>query len=342
MALWMVRAGKQGEREEFDLENNVVAIGWQEIGRDLSTVKSKQEMAAIIRGAFQHEKDHTLRNWLGQLWAFVNVLKPGDLVALPLKRQATVAIGEVTGPYQYRLEHPVDARHVRTVTWLRKDIFRTSLDQDLQQSLNAVKTVCQIRRDQAERRVRAILGVESPRPGSTSAGKGADDATTDIDAPLDLEQYARDQIVERIGQKFRGHKLADLVTGVLRAQGYETLTSRPGPDGGVDIFAGAGPLGFDAPRLLVQVKSSDQQVGVGPVRELEGVMGRSKAQQGLLVSWGGFSSSVAKDEGNLFFSVRLWGQSELVDAIMANYERLTDDIQAELPLKRIWTLVPEG
>ena len=31
MALWMVRAGKYGERENFALEKDVVCIGWDEM-----------------------------------------------------------------------------------------------------------------------------------------------------------------------------------------------------------------------------------------------------------------------------------------------------------------------
>jgi restriction system protein len=39
-----------------------------------------------------------------------------------------------------------------------------------------------------------------------------------------------------------------------------------------------------------------------------------------------------------FFKVRLWTRKELLDALFANYDRLGDDIKAELPLKRIWTV----
>jgi len=31
-------------------------------------------------------------------------------------------------------------------------------------------------------------------------------------------------------------------------------------------------------------------------------------------------------------------QKELLEAFFANYDRLDDDIKAELPLKRIWTV----
>ncbi len=38
-------------------------------------------------------------------------------------------------------------------------------------------------------------------------------------------------------------------------------------------------------------------------------------------------------------TIRLWDADDLVRAVLANYERLPDAMQADLPLKRIWTLV---
>jgi restriction system protein len=35
----------------------------------------------------------------------------------------------------------------------------------------------------------------------------------------------------------------------------------------------------------------------------------------------------------------LWDQGDVVDAVLQNYERLDDEIKAELPLKRIWVMV---
>ncbi len=64
------------------------------------------------------------------------------------------------------------------------------------------------------------------------------------------------------------------------------------------------------------------------------------ATRGLLVSWGGFTQVARRDSRRLFFQIRLWDSDALVDKITELYERLPGDIQAELPLRRIWTLVP--
>ena len=39
-----------------------------------------------------------------------------------------------------------------------------------------------------------------------------------------------------------------------------------------------------------------------------------------------------------FFRVRLWTQNDLLEALFAHYDQLDDDLKAELPLKRIWTV----
>ncbi len=101
-------------------------------------------------------------------------------------------------------------------------------------------------------------------------------------------------------------------------------------------------MGFGSPKLCVQVKSSDSPIGSKVLRELGGTMSQFKADQGLLVSWGGFKRGVEKEAKQSFFSVRLWESSDLIQAILADYDRLPDALQAELPLKRIWVLVLEG
>ncbi len=52
-----------------------------------------------------------------------------------------------------------------------------------------------------------------------------------------------------INRKFKRHDLARLVEAVFQAQGYVTIQSEPGPDGGVNILAGAGAFDFDVPKI---------------------------------------------------------------------------------------------
>lgn len=214
------------------------------------------------------------------------------------------------------------------------------MDGDIFQSLSAQQTVCQITRPDVEVRLRRFAN-GSAIPVSTGSPAEAAGASLAGEDSLDLETHARDQITRHIGQKFRGHELTRLVDYVLQAQGYQTYRSPAGPDGGVDIIAGSGPMGFDPPRLCVQVKSNEGPVDVAVLRELQGVMRNLGAQHGLLVAWGGFKSSVLNEARRLFFEIRLWDAGTLVEQILAHYPQLPAEFQAELPLQRIWALVPE-
>ena len=46
----------------------------------------------------------------------------------------------------------------------------------------------------------------------------------------------------------------------------------------------------------------------------------------------------SKEMAASFFRVRLWTQKELLEQLFKQYEQLDEDIRAELPLKRIWTV----
>lgn len=333
MAVWLVRAGKHGEDEAAALDRSVAIVGWKEFG-DFSDVSTVEQMRELHEKEFPDSKKQAIINNAAQIWAFVRRMKVDDLVVLPLKTQSAIAVGKVTGDYSY-----TGGRHIRPVKWIRTDISRNEFGQDLLYSFGAFMTVCQIRRNNAEERIRAVVaGKPDPLiPQSEISGGELDD----ISSLPDLEEYAGDQIRSFIGRKFKGHELAQLVAALLEAQGYQLQVSPPGPDNGVDILAGQGPMGFEQPRLCVQVKSSDSPVGTEVLNALRGSMSSHKADQGLLVSWGGFKSTVLKEMPKEFFTIRLWDAGTLVRMILGNYDRLPEEIKAELPLKRIWVLVQD-
>ena len=48
-----------------------------------------------------------------------------------------------------------------------------------------------------------------------------------------------------------------------------------------------------------------------------------------------------RDARRDFFQLRLWDSEALLDEILAVYDKLSSDIQAELPLKKVWQLVQD-
>lgn len=305
---------------------------------DVSGVKSFDEMKAKHIEVYPDKSPNSNTNNAAQLWAFLSRIQKNDLIVLPLKTMSAVAIGKVIGDYKYS-----NGRHTRKVEWLKDDLPRNTFGQDLLYSFGAFMTVCQIRRNEAEERVKAILsGKADPHFSgiSVSKGKSEEEISDDEKGIVDLEEQAYDHIRMVIGSKFRGHDLTRLVEAILNVNGYQTYRAPAGPDGGADILAGYGPMGFDKPRICVQVKSGEPQKDTA-IRELEGVMSRVGAEQGLFVSWDGFNKTVLGKMNDLFFRVRLWDGKKLITELLSAYDKLPDEIQADLPMKRIWVIVPE-
>ena len=290
--LYLARAGQNEEDEELALENNVAIIDFRDIP-SLEDLRDYEAVAKLVSDMFPDEKLRRRCNFAGQLWPFSSGMQEGDLVVLPRKLTSKIAIGRVTGPYQFS-ELNSEFRHTRPVQWLQTDIPRTTFEQDLLYSFGAFMTVCNISRNDAARRVSAVLkGKGDPGPSVPTGTTTKESPPTEDQAePIpDLVQMAHDKVVARIQSRFSGHGLRRLVDAVLRVRGWVTKVSPPGPDGGADILARRGSFGLDGPRLCVRVKLEQNAADVTVYRTLQGTMQTCNAEQGLLVCWGATAPS---------------------------------------------------
>ena len=328
MTLWVCKAGDRGQREERMLENSVLGIGWEALG-DLSKIESRDELKSLYSKVYPDASMGRLNNHVGQILAFIKKTEIGDTVVTPLKlKTRRIAVGKITGRYEFRLDLGADMNHTIPVKWIKTDLPRTRFDQDLLYSFGAYMTFCQARALNAKERVL-----------KTATGKVLKVEKGEIEEGLiDIEDESLAQINDFISMKFKGHEHAHLIAAILRAQGYETVISPPGPDGGVDITASKGPLGLLEPRICVEVKSGMSSVGSDVYDRLKGRMSSLKATHGLLVSWGGFKSTVNRAAINDRFLVKLWGPQEILEQLFEVYPKIDPEIRVKLPLKRIWAL----
>lgn len=344
MAVWLIRAGAHGEYESKFIRESRVYVTWDDLAVDLLSLDSRSQLADALADRFPDTKPKAILNWVSQIWPFAREIKKGDIVVLPLKSQRAIQVGEIVGDYRFEAAGPSPFFHWRQVQWISDAIPRAHFGKDLLNSFGAFLTICRIKKNNAESRLTAMRK-NGWQPETVSAiTKVGAAPVAEIDeeaAELDIEESAQDQIARLIVARFKGHGLTRLVEGILRAQGYVTYRSPEGADGGVDILAGAGPLGFGSPRLCVEVKSESTPIDRPTVDKLLGAVAKFGAQEGLFVSWSGFKSNVQKELAASFFRVRLWTQTELFEALFANYDRLDDDLKAELPLKRIWTVTAQ-
>ena len=220
MAVWVVRGGRKGDREEAALVGDFVAMGWNELP-DLAAIQDWESLKTLYRQkANRDDTPAQIANGVGQVWKFRKLIEPGHLVVLPrlLKaRHKEVAIGKVIGTYHYRNDLAEGIHHTIAVRWLCKGILRASFDQDLQKRFNLQPTVYQIRLDDAEERIQAVFSASHTRPPIAN-DEHWKEGTTDLSRVL---EGVRGKIAKLMGTNpsEEGTKAA-LINPVLRALGW--------------------------------------------------------------------------------------------------------------------------
>ena len=89
---WLIRAGRRGEREEFALEIGVSGGGWDGLP-DLTEVPSRHDLETMLRTLSPDWSNHTVGNYVGQLWMLRSHVGVGDLVVMPLKTTSRIRLG---------------------------------------------------------------------------------------------------------------------------------------------------------------------------------------------------------------------------------------------------------
>ncbi len=338
---YVVRAGRYGERIDWCFEGGLAGGGWTEVP-DLTSVKDDREaLKSVIEKVYGGPKGR-VSAYTGQLWMFINRISVGDYVVLPLRATSQIAIGMVTRSYIYDTKEPDQTRkHKLGVDWLRTDISKTLIKQDLLYQLGGASTIFAVGNNDANYRLQQLLAGK-PDPGARS-GIQPQTPKSSIDFPLEaeqelinLEEVAQDEIAKRLQEDFKGHELSELIEALLTAEGYVCRNSPPGADGGVDILAGRGPLGMDSPKLVVQVKSQNSAVSDVAVQQLHGALDRFRADQALLVTFGGVTGPAKAFLDTQYFKVRVWTLDDILAAVYKHYDSLSSEMKARLPLKRIW------
>lgn len=326
MTVWVVRGGSRGEHEETFMSEGIAAIGFG-MGKSVAHFASRESLREYAES----------RSAADSLWRFVHDIRGGDMVVLPRKSPRVVAVGQVSGDYEFRPS--LEAPHIRAVNWVAQEIPLTDFEPDFLNSFGGQGTVYRIQATDAESRIKKIVAKHSstiPEDDDADLHDSAElsSSISEEDAvKADLEEQINNRIVERIRQRFYGTRLEYLVASILRASGYHAVETRQGPDGGIDVVAGQGDMGFGRPRLCVQVKSGRSPVGLVDYNRLQGNIGSYGADHGLLVSLGDFTRAVRNENERSFFQIRLWGPDDLVNRLEETYDVLPDDIRNEIPLR---------
>jgi predicted Mrr-cat superfamily restriction endonuclease len=110
---WLVRCGDGGRHIDDAINRGIITVDFGETTD--ATGLPVEEIAAQLEGA----KTKTATNRLAEmLFAFANEIEKGDVIISSDRARRQVAIGRVTGPYEWvEAEVIPDQHHTRLVDW---------------------------------------------------------------------------------------------------------------------------------------------------------------------------------------------------------------------------------
>ena len=337
--IWMVRAGEGGAYIECFLNEGLVAVGWAEAGPI-----DPNDSADDIKRRFDKEFPGDT-NGRHQATRFNREVKVGDAVTTYDPSSRLYHIGvidsdvEITSRPVIHQEGKEDQRkeYVRRVKWAY-EVSRDSLSSGTRSSLSGLLTLFRLKASVSQELRLRCSGENSSNTAVEAAIPPSSDA--DIEDVLDTKDILKgyidqsDQFVEDQIAKLNWQQLQELVAGVLRAMGYRTRVSNPGPDRGVDIFASPDGLGLAEPRIFVEVKHRTGSVGAPTVRSFLG--GRRPGDRCLYVSTGGFSSDARYEADRSQIPLTLITMPDLRELLVNYYETLDPETRALVPLKKVY------
>ncbi len=336
VTVWGIHAGKYAEGDAEFKKENVVAIGWADVG-DLSKIGADREAyKAAVLAAYPTTKAGAVPVYAGVLYRFAHEVEEGDLFIYPSQVDREVHIGKVTGPYAFRPEMAdkyagtADDPYasVRPVKWL-KSLPRTHFSQGALYEIGSALTLFQVK-NYADEFLSALEGAAPVAP--------VDEDPTVALVVEEIEQTTRDFILKTLATELKGHPFAGFVAHLMRTMGYRTKVAPPGPDGGIDITASKDSLGFEGPIVKIQVKSTEGKVGAPDVQALYGNV--DNKEFGLLVTLGEYTKQ-ARDFAQNKHNLQLVDGAELVDLVLEYYEAFDSKYKGVLPLRSVYVPAPK-
>ncbi len=328
MTMWMVRAERKGVLFDSFIEGEIVAIGWSEIG-DFTASPNLERMIAACQRAFPENTDFTNKVAAGQVYRFITELAEGDHVVTYDPSRRVYAVGVITGSASYRIGHLADGEHswpnVRPVKWI-DEVKRDDLSQPARNTLGSLLTLFQLKPSVESEILSRLKGTPVP-------SEPADDDPEAAGTEIDMEERSIEFISDMVA-RLSPNQMEEFVAGLLRAMGYATRISPPGPDRGEDIRATPDALGLQDPRIIVEVKHRAGAIGAPDLRGFLG--GRHSNDKGLYVSTGGFTKDARYEAARANIPLQLLTLEDLVELVVQYYDRLDVETRAMVPLKRIY------
>ncbi|WP_026289370.1 restriction endonuclease [Thioalkalivibrio sp. ALMg11] len=326
--MWMVRAGRGGRQADEFLEKGLVGIGWESRG-DLRQFPDKAALVEAYREGFPDWSDGRLQGAASQLIRFRDELSVGDRVLTYDSSRRIYHLGTLTGDYAYDPDVLPPCENVRPVKW-EAELDRDRLSLSARNSLGSTLTLFRVP-DAVRDELEALVAGQTPWPSA----EPTDDEGEDESALLRRYREEAVEIVKDRVSRLGAYEMQSLVAGLLRAMGYKTRESAPGPDRGVDVIASPDGFGFESPRIVVEVKHRPHTaMGAQEIRSFLG--GRHGEDKGLYVSTGGFSREARYEADRAKIPLMLMDLDGLVTALMEHYDHTDSETRALVPMTRVY------
>lgn len=174
--------------------------------------------------------------------------------------------------------------------------------------------------------------------------------TDNIDIDISDEQVQKATLDELEAQAFESigkylesideYKFQKIASVLLKAMGfYIEYVAPPGPDGGIDIIAFKDPLGFEKPRIKVQVKNYKEsiKIDIKPIRELKGLLNANE-HIGIFITSSYFTKAAKIFARESDIHIKLIDREDFIELWQLNYHKMNEEEKALLPLHQIYFL----
>ncbi|HEY8936802.1 MAG TPA: restriction endonuclease [Cyclobacteriaceae bacterium] len=323
---WMVRSGGSGFLIEEFIEQKIVAIGWNELGEIPSNINNR-ELKELFFKIYPESSDGYIAQSCGQIWRFINEFSIGDTVVTYDPSSRLYYIGEIMSEYIYN--DKLSYKHSRLVRWNDNPIERDSLSVDSKNTLGSVLTVFTI----------PEFVINELRKNATEI-----DDETILEHLKEVEEldFLKSDVISKSTEfikdlisKLSWQQTEQLVAGILNGMGYKIRFTSRGSDLGNDIFASPDGLGLVEPRIKVEVKKrTTDKIGAPDIRNFIG--GMRGSDKGIYVATTGFTKEARYESERANFPITLVDSDLLVELIIENYEALTPETKALIPLRKIY------
>ncbi len=173
---------------QFDLANNLISIGWAQLG-DVSKM-SRPELARAVASTYPDKPAGTKGLIANMIWAFYHEIGPDDFVIARRGRKILAAVGKVTQQAGYSPEKNPHTTHPNFlgVSWQERP-----RDHDFKSIIFPRYTVHEIRGDEFDELVKGKVDLV-----------GVDHQNVEDPNAFVLEKYLEDFIVSNFHAIFKG------------------------------------------------------------------------------------------------------------------------------------------